>query len=574
MEESVKNKVKLIKSTQITEILATCAFGFALISFLSTAIGLNQFAFEDSAWRGFLLSFCIQSILLTLNLNMPKFLSSVTVGWKITIILFYATLLSISSFFSFVFITNLSYEKTYYVDTQAIIEKAIVKELLDSKSAVKSALDEKSTEIYNKLHELDRGKVVPHLPKLTFTYNIKELMPLVPNATLEPGKDRVFISSDASWVLNYLWFPHEELHSTKTSLNEILSEINKLNRDVENLSQKNINTEIPELRRVLDSVEQYITRIGHYNDTISSIEKKIDGISDNQKLEDEGANNFLADLETQYYEKQKNDIREISVLIRDDTDKNGAGYLRLLHKELTTILNSENVLALFIEATSELRDEGSEITARERLYDAVKFASNNQDNVIGKWTYQQFDVSYLSYETLFKIDAELNLLHESINQIGLVTNPTADEIAEYANKLPNDNKVPNENNPSNNEMPDENEIATLLLEARRTEWRDDWSEIIASFHKILLQISSLIDATKEYSAVSSSERLIDLFRTNLSDMSAVENAISKFTSEYPGKAIFAALFSLFMDMASLIVGLMVYLRTDSYQERKQPKEEK
>jgi hypothetical protein len=76
------NLIKKVPSPYTADILSTCAFVFALVSWMTTASGLNKFAFS-SGLQGILISFGIQGILVVMNLNLPEFLSGANGGGSI-----------------------------------------------------------------------------------------------------------------------------------------------------------------------------------------------------------------------------------------------------------------------------------------------------------------------------------------------------------------------------------------------------------------------------------------------------------------------------------------------------------
>ena len=93
------------------QIITIAAFCFAIISWIATASGLEEFVFKGKYWQALMISFSIQSILFVLNLKLPFYLKTKKLKNLLTkflvkgvIILFYIALLSMSSFFSFVYI--------------------------------------------------------------------------------------------------------------------------------------------------------------------------------------------------------------------------------------------------------------------------------------------------------------------------------------------------------------------------------------------------------------------------------------------------------------------------------------
>lgn len=131
------------------KIVKVAAFCFALVSWIATARGLQEFVFNQQYIQALMISFGIQAILFVFNLKLPEYFQqigkhtpenqrihrkylfgkrkgSLKVSFKWTfsqkiIILFYIVVILSSSFFSFVYMTNLVYTNTQYVDANIII---------------------------------------------------------------------------------------------------------------------------------------------------------------------------------------------------------------------------------------------------------------------------------------------------------------------------------------------------------------------------------------------------------------------------------------------------------------------
>jgi len=134
------------------QILTVAAFGFAVVSWIATAKGLNEQVFDGQPVLAALVSFGIQSILFVLNLKLPAYFERIgkltpeedrvkrvyhfgprngkekaSYRWTFYQWLtacFYALVLFASSFFSFVYIANYAYSGTRYLDANVAIQQA------------------------------------------------------------------------------------------------------------------------------------------------------------------------------------------------------------------------------------------------------------------------------------------------------------------------------------------------------------------------------------------------------------------------------------------------------------------
>lgn len=138
--DSNKEGIKIVK---------VAAFGFALISWVATAKGLHEYVFTDKYWQALLISFGIQSILFVFNLKLPGYFKKIgdssenrikrkyrigankgkektTYKWSFyqrLIAVFYTIMIIASSFFSFVYMTNVAYKDTQYLDANIVLER-------------------------------------------------------------------------------------------------------------------------------------------------------------------------------------------------------------------------------------------------------------------------------------------------------------------------------------------------------------------------------------------------------------------------------------------------------------------
>lgn len=167
------------------KIVKVAAFAFALLSWIATAQGLHEYVFQDYYWQALLISFGIQSILFVFNLKLPYFfrkigrknqhrelrkyhlgrkkgLSKTSYKWssfqRLTAI-FYAVMIFSSSFFSFVYITNLVYRETQYVDAQTVLNRNYRRYLDEADEYCAELIKIMQLTISNKLSELQ--EIIP-----------------------------------------------------------------------------------------------------------------------------------------------------------------------------------------------------------------------------------------------------------------------------------------------------------------------------------------------------------------------------------------------------------------------------
>lgn len=132
-------------------IVKIAAFCFAIVSWFATAQGLQEYVFNGQYWQACMISFGIQSILFVFNLKLPEYFAQIgrripnnlrkhrkyhlgkkrgtfkdTFKWTYLqkiIAFFYGLILVASSFFSFVYMTNLVYQNTRYMDANIVLDR-------------------------------------------------------------------------------------------------------------------------------------------------------------------------------------------------------------------------------------------------------------------------------------------------------------------------------------------------------------------------------------------------------------------------------------------------------------------
>ena len=138
------NKKNSTLSLYGIKVLKIAAFCFALVSWFATAQGLTEYVFTRHRLQAWLISFAIQSVLFVFNLRLPeyfihignnvpdsrknkrKYLFKGTYKWTVAqkiIAFFYGITIIASSFFSFVYMTNIIYKNTQYIDANIVLER-------------------------------------------------------------------------------------------------------------------------------------------------------------------------------------------------------------------------------------------------------------------------------------------------------------------------------------------------------------------------------------------------------------------------------------------------------------------
>lgn len=157
-------------------IVKVAAFCFAIISFIATSEGLASYVFEYR-WQAYMISFGIQSILFVFNLKLPYYFEKIgslvpndkkkkrknnkTFRWTFmqkVIACFYVAVIFSSSFFSYVFIVNVAYASTQYLDADITLDSNYRKILDETEDFINEDIKLTQLIAIEKLSEL-QGKI-------------------------------------------------------------------------------------------------------------------------------------------------------------------------------------------------------------------------------------------------------------------------------------------------------------------------------------------------------------------------------------------------------------------------------
>ena len=123
---------KTLLSSQKLLRYATAALAF--LSLLTTAYGMNSFVF-DTPWKSYVASFAVQSILVIFSLLLCRIIVKIHIlSWALYkkklvssfLILFFCMALTVSSVFSFSYIVNNAYKKSWASDREKIIQNYLL----------------------------------------------------------------------------------------------------------------------------------------------------------------------------------------------------------------------------------------------------------------------------------------------------------------------------------------------------------------------------------------------------------------------------------------------------------------
>ncbi len=150
----------------VLTLLRICTFLLAVVSFWATAQGMKEYTFSEE-WQAYAASLGIQGLLLGLNLSLPAFLRKCETGFsKIVLVLLTCVALLCSSWFSYLYISEQAYGKSWDTESQLLAQDAYRGELFAADTyleqydeELEQTLADQITTLYAQAIKMDTGKV-------------------------------------------------------------------------------------------------------------------------------------------------------------------------------------------------------------------------------------------------------------------------------------------------------------------------------------------------------------------------------------------------------------------------------
>lgn len=496
--DSNKEGIKIVK---------VAAFCFALISWVATAKGLHEYVFTDKYWQALLISFGIQSILFVFNLKLPEYFKTIgdksenrikrkykfgdnkgnektTYKWSFyqrLIAVFYTIMIIASSFFSFVYMTNVAYKNTQYLDANIVLER-----------------------IYrNYLNDVDQyTNELTKVTQLTISNILSKFEADIESDNTEEAKTKSELEEDVNNAQNY----YDKMVIEENSLQEEYNSAKK-------------NYETPMSERWRDSYV-YAQEKAEYDDARIRLKTAKDNTADAKKA----------------LEMAKKSLKEykptMNLIIQD----------------------------MLIESLKPVPDSQLLNDLMTNLYDVVIKSSET-------------NIETTDFATIVTNTKELSI---AINNYVVLQNicSTVDNdynIQALKQQILNENiEIPN---PSSNDF-----------ETEKIIWENEWKKRFVVLEKIIISvpkytdysaitienINEIIDTDtlQKFNAEDMTKNIDEAVRNNLANINAIERAVKKLYNNYPFLAWFSFGLAIFLDIASLLAGLFIFLTDKAYSKKK------
>ncbi len=352
MENRASKNRKIDLNKEGIKIIKVAAFCFAIISWIATAQGLHKYIFQDYYWQALLASFAIQSFLFVLNLKLPYYFEIIgkkTINrekkksrfgknkinevsrYKWTnmqkiIVYFYVIILFTSSFFSFVYITNLVYRSTQYIDSNVILNKTYQTYLND-------------VEKYSR--ELTK------ITQIVINSKLSELQNMVTNQNINPKKTK----DELEQILNQVQQEYDFKIIEETKAKDILENARKIYETSMEEYWRSSKDREDEKKAFLDAQDDYeeaqkatatvLERLNRAQYDLDNYKPTVDILVNNLLIEIIGQNSLdLKKIDSQLAELNKR------IFEADEKDISQNNFAEIVTKttELTIAINNYRIL--------------------------------------------------------------------------------------------------------------------------------------------------------------------------------------------------------------------------------------
>ncbi|WP_133967246.1 hypothetical protein [Eubacterium limosum] len=547
------------ESLRLMRIAAAC---LALISFFTTAGGLDEFAFTVS-WHAYIASFSIQTVLLVFSffiwefyvrLEKREFSSFYKNIIVFIMLLLYLIALFLSSSFSFVFVANNTYKDVKDINSNISIEKFLVSETYNLKNvnesmgeeikenlktnvdSIKELIDKEKTGRMSKFIEInssDEGlKNFSPPSAISKKFNSQSL-----EGKGNEGEKNELLSSFNTYYEKYEEYLQNYTRSYKKYENIVK---NKDDNSLDNLSDytQMLNGNIENLSRLLDHVNG--TQGAYFTDSLTPFKNDLSSNIDNLVNKSKNLKVKFEELESISPQKGTNDD-EISlindILTTIYTDNPDSSKINDLRNDLILNIN-ENIVTDQIGSEDLLKI--NDFTNYLKYYGEYAELKTQLENYINNEVKRSYII----------VDSN-NPVYENLENEGGIVNS-----GEYRIKA--DNSIEKREESQKSSLPEaEKNIYYTDIQKWKEERKRQFSEFTNSV-KLLPQITEMdtskYNGKENYKEDKVLEKAYTMNRDLLEPISDYEQAFNYFKYDFKMIAWIALFIAVFFDISAFLIG--------------------
>lgn len=490
-----KNKKEISGTISLLQVGAVL---LAAVSFWATAQGMKEYVFEES-WQAYAASLAVQGILLGLNFYLPSFLSHAKKLLKTSIILLTCIVMFCSSWFSYVFIAEKVYDKSWDIESRILIQNTYRQVLFTS---------------------FDYTKAYRNI----LVYDLSEQV----NSIYELSKK--FDQVNAGKEIQIDWNSERNLYAsgavTGDKMNVVISDME--NAMVETASQEIRDQLATTLERV---ASEFQSRIDTIKDNLKTTRAALDLTSDqieNAQNVEEKNHEYIAQLQTQLTAYAE----EITNLSNEQTELDSAidriGYYRILF----TRLQGGNNLQLGVI----LQNIQKELVSNETDVSSIKNQASDLFNLLQQSS-NLFENKDMAYSDLLSM---VSTLMYDVDDYAIISS-SLEKIQEIIENLANEEYNSN-------------------VESKQ--WKTTWQNKLNVLQNIISALPSYTKDNSldsiNFDKVDASQQLDEMTRLYISEHNAAHQGLIYLASPYWPLAAFSLMLASFFDISGFVVGVIIY----------------
>lgn len=534
------DKKNLLSSQKLLR-YATAALAF--LSLLTTANGMNSFVF-DTPWKSYVASFAVQSILVIFSLLLCRIIVKISIlSWALYkkrlvssfLILFFCMALTVSSVFSFSYIVNNAYKKSWASDREKIIQNY----LLDV--------------VYRLREENEyRGNSLLHAIHMTAGNDLIGAIDIIRE------QEKTDTDNDIVNKINNLTYYEADLEGVNINQNDFYAHYpTRYQAAAEQLYSSYTNWYEKEYREIVHKYNSYIGEINEWKDKpiqnseilerCNSINREIVGLSKTLVTLKEG----IEDWKTS---QLREDISDYRTRFQQQTE--------ILYDQLDMLQNDLNEIKNMAEKSIAYDKEDTVSVELDQILSKIYLFGIDEDIQI---TDLINEVNTLAISSLNNPDHDSDVIQNLVS--------LKDKLLSYSEYLALKNAI---NNFIDNRLKITYQIGDVencksedsqsLYIISEPEWRELRNDSFDEFYTMVKSLPniSLIDVASDYEPPDfDPNKVLDeaiIYQRNLlGDLTEFEKAFIYFKyPSYSFMAFFSAFIAVFFDLGSFFTGCFLY----------------
>lgn len=471
---------------------------FSTVSFIGTAKGMTECVFCDNLLAAYLLSFGLQLFILTFTLHLPKLLKNRDVRRCKSLFAVYAITIMCSSFFSFTYISGMTYSGTWMQDAEL--------ELMRLYYRARTQIEKASDKIYND----------------TVTEMTEMIVEIQNDLSAE---------TDIEYSIDF-----EAIRAKLTDETMILSIVDDLagKAAVNTAKLTNHRTTLENRKTVLENeiieldakIKEANTKIEEYNANISEHIAMRYGV----KLESPAHDSYTAMIE----ELENN--RDAETVSRKELETN--------REAKQYALSGINSLLAYIDVL-ENQSAGQLTAAFSEIMSAI--SSSSPDMVLIQKNIN--DISEITMSAAH-MGADSNTVYQTITG-RISTLKTYVSVLKAAASARQWCLFPEENLKAIDQLVSADAGSTDIAQ-----WKASWNQVLTEAQTHLAELEAYASAEQAVYISTLYDDISQMKRSCLMDLNQIETAVGRLTGKYPVMAWFSLLLAVYLDAAPAMVSFM------------------